>query len=134
LQLARRALDGNAWAFVFDRPRRPISLAEGIDRAHPAVLLTVGLHLPRLLDQPGVRSDASRFLQKLGSLARLALSAAAQKRDFLRRHGRQWPGFLLGRARLLAVPVGLELTVRQLTGQGLCGAGPGLELARQTLR
>ena len=74
--------------FVFDRPRRPVSLAEGVDRQHPAVLLTVGLHLPRLAEQPGVDGDPTRFLKKLGSLARLALSAAVQKREFLRRQER----------------------------------------------
>ena len=58
-------------AFVFDRPRRVIALAEGIDRKHPALLLTVGLHLPHLAALPGVNADPVLFLQKLGSLARL---------------------------------------------------------------
>src|SRR5262249_51208997 len=70
---------GLAWAgrpigFVFDRPRRPVALAEGLDRGHPAVLVQVGLALPVLTAQPGLLADPDRFLQKLGSLARLALS------------------------------------------------------------
>ena len=69
---ARLAADGAALAFVFDRPRRPVALAEGIDRKHPALLLTVGLHLPRLAALPGVSADPALFLQKVGSLARLA--------------------------------------------------------------
>src|SRR5207302_289603 len=40
LRLARRALVGAPLAFVFDRLRRPVALAEGLDRQHPAVLLT----------------------------------------------------------------------------------------------
>ncbi|HZT80156.1 MAG TPA: ATP cone domain-containing protein [Gemmataceae bacterium] len=146
LRLARRAAEGAALAFVFDRPRRPVALAEGIDRQHPAVLLTVGLNLPRLVEQAARRSglhlagkgpaDAEVFLHKLGSLARLAISAAAQKRDFLRGQGGPPAarGFLLDRARLVASPIGLEDVVRSLTGHGLCDGGPALDLARQVVR
>ena len=134
---ARRALAGGPVTFVFDRPRRPLGLAEGVDRHNPAVLLTVGLSLPRLAMQGGSAADPARFLQKLGSLARLALSAGVQKRDFLRRHGRVRPaltrGFLLDRARLVVVPIGLEAVVRDMAGEGLCGKTAGLELARQIL-
>src|SRR5581483_11247618 len=35
--------------FVCDRPRRPVALAEGLDRRHPAALVLVGLNLPALL-------------------------------------------------------------------------------------
>ncbi len=135
--LVRRALGGLPLTFVFDRPRRPMSLAEGLDRQHPGVLLVVGLHLPALRARQGPSADAAAYLQKLGSLARLALSAGVQKRDFLRRHGEGRPGlrrgFLLERARLVVVPVGLEAVVRALAGRGL-SAGAGLELARQILR
>lgn len=138
LRLARPALEGAPLAFVFDRPRRPVSLAEGLDRRHLAVLLLVGLHLPRLADQPGLTSDPERFLQKLGSLARLALSAAAQKRDFLRhRHGDRTEltrGFLLDRSRLAVAPVGLDSVVRVLTGHGMCAGGPSLNLGRQIVK
>ncbi|HEY1859030.1 MAG TPA: hypothetical protein VGG61_01675, partial [Gemmataceae bacterium] len=134
LRAARHALTGAALAFVFDRPRRSIALAEGMDRKNPAVLLVVGLHLPRLLDQPGVRRDPELFLKKLGSLARLALSAGMQKREFLRRHAAGRPTltreFLLDRARLVAAPVGLETVVRALSGAGLCEPG-GLDLGRR---
>ena len=73
-QMARLALEGAPLAFVLDRPRRPVALAEGIDRQHPAVLLAVGLHLPQLALQPGIDGDAAKFLSKLGSLARGWLS------------------------------------------------------------
>jgi hypothetical protein len=132
---SRLAADGAALAFVFDRPRRSISLAEGIDRRHPALLLTIGLHLPRLAGQPG--TDPALFLQKLGSLARLALSAAVQKREFLRRQPAGRPalgrGFHLERARLMVAPVGLESAVRALTGQRLCD-GKVPEFGRQVVQ
>ncbi len=138
LRLARRAVEGAALAFVFDRPRRPVHLAEGLDRRQPAALMTVGLDLCRLMEQAGLRTDPALFLHKLGSLARLALSAGAQKRDFLRRHSRGRPavtrGFLLDRARLVVVPVGLGALIRDLLGQELCAGGPGLDFARQVLQ
>ncbi|MFN4258107.1 MAG: ATP cone domain-containing protein [Gemmataceae bacterium] len=136
--LLRRALEGAPLAFVFDRPRRPVSLAEGMDRRYPAVLMTVGLHLPRLIEQIGPPAEPGRYLDKLGSLARLALSAATQKREFLRRMSTARPGltsgFLLDRARVLVAPVGLAATVRQLLGQGWTEADSALELARQIAR
>lgn len=140
-EVAGRALDGAAIRFVFDRPRRAVPLAEGVDRQHPAVLLTVGLHLPRLAEQPGVDGDPARYLKKLGSLARLALSAAVQKREYLRRREREAPaappvtgGFLLDRARLLAAPVGLDAVVARFTGGGLCSGKESLDLGKQIVQ
>jgi hypothetical protein len=137
-RLARRAGEGAALAFVFDRPRRPVPLAEGLDRHHVAALLTVGLNLMRLAQQPKLRDDPGLFILKLGSLVRMALSAAAQKRDFLRRRGQSRPaltrGFLLQRARLLLAPIGLEAAARLYHGRGLCEGGPALDFARQVLQ
>jgi hypothetical protein len=113
-------------------------LAEGLDRRHIASLLTVGVNLPRLAAQPGLSGDPARFLQKLGSLVRMALSAAAQKREFLRHHGHARPaltrGFQLQRARLVLAPVGLEAAARLYYGRGLGDGGPGLEFAREVLQ
>ncbi len=134
------ALRGKPIAFVLDRPRRPVVLAEGIDRRHPAVLLAVGLHLPRLLVQTGSTDNVERFLQKLGSLARLAVSAASQKRAYLRRLPADpaapalSQGFLLDRARLLVTPIGLDSAVRTLRGRGLCSGGAALELGKEIVQ
>jgi hypothetical protein len=141
-ELARLALEGAPLAFVFDRPRRPVALAEGIDRLHPALLLSVGLNLPQLALQPGIDGDPAKFLSKLGSLARLALSAGVQKREYLRRLERTrssstaeasalTSGFLLDRARLLVAPVGLDCVVQSFVKKGLCAGGAGLDFARQ---
>jgi hypothetical protein len=131
--------------FVFDRPRRPVALAEGVNRQHPAALLTVGLRLPRLAQQPGIDGDPERFMHKMGSLTRLALSAAVQKREHLRRQDRARPaahadapavtsGFLLDRARLVVAPVGLDAVVRHFTQEGLGGGGPALDLGRRIVQ
>ncbi len=137
LRLARQALEGAPLAFVFDRPRRDLALAEGLDRRHPGVLITVGLHLPRLLEQTKAGIDQATFLQKLGSLARLALSAATQKREFLRRHAQARPsayrGFLLDRACLVIAPIGLEAATQTLLGRSVGSGGGAQEFARQVV-
>jgi hypothetical protein len=118
--------------FVFDRPRRPVALAEGLDRRHGAALSHVELQLPALAKQGGLLADVDRFCQRLGSLARLALSAAVQKRDHLRKAAPELTrGFLLDRARLVVVPVGLDEVVRLYTDWGLANGGPSLELGRR---
>jgi hypothetical protein len=77
-----------------------------------------------------------RFLSKLGS------SGAWHSRRRCRtrlpappRHDRPAPtrGFLLDRARLVAMPIGLEAVTRTLLGRGLCGGGTGLEFARRVV-
>jgi hypothetical protein len=97
--------------------------------------MTIGLNLPRLAEQPGVQDQAERFLDKLGSLVRMALSAATQRRDFLRRYSEARPdlrsGFLLDRARLVLTPIGLEAVVQRFTGRGLCDDGGGANFGRQ---
>jgi hypothetical protein len=135
-RLARRVHEGAPLAFVLDRARQPVWLAEGLDRRHPALLMEVGVCLPRLLNQAGGRWDAAEFVHKVGSLARLALSAGTQKRDFLRRRAGQRPlvsaGFLLDRARLKVVPLGLEESVRRVLGAG-AGQEAITQLARQVV-
>ncbi|MCS6849574.1 MAG: ATP cone domain-containing protein [Gemmataceae bacterium] len=118
-RLVRRACDGAPLTFVFDRGRQPVSLAEGVDRHRGALLMTVGLDLLHLMEQPGGTDNLERFLTKLASLTRLAVSAGVQRRDFLRRcaseHVGPARGFVLERARLLVVPMGLAVAARQFT-------------------
>ncbi len=131
------ALAGAPVAFVFDRPRRALSLGPGLDRRHPAVLLEVGLNLPALADQSGLLADVDRFRQRLGTLVRLSLSAATQKRDYVRQAGRGpelSSGFLLDRARFVVVPVGLDEVVTRFTGWSMSSGGESLDLGRSLVR
>ena len=43
MRVVRVALRGAPLTFVFDRPRRPLFLAEGVQRRHPAVRLCVDM-------------------------------------------------------------------------------------------
>jgi hypothetical protein len=127
--VARLILAGAPLTVAFDRPGWPISLSEGLDRHHSALLIAVGLHLPDLLEQPGVRSAPDIFLRKLRSLARLGLTAAIQKRRFLSRNCRQQPAFVVDRARLSVVPIGLDSVTRHYTTQAIVPGTPGADFA-----
>jgi hypothetical protein len=125
--------DGNqSIQFVFDRPTEPISLGAGLTRDRSSALLYVGVHLARLAEQLSP-SAPEIFLQKLANLVRIAVAAGQAKFNFLRRHGRPelHRGFMLERARLVVVPVGLEEAVRFVTDRPACDLGPGSEFARQ---
>jgi hypothetical protein len=122
--------------FVFDRSKQAIQLSEGIDRGCPGALVAIGLHLPRLVHQLGSGADPERFINKLGTLARLALNAAAQKRDFVKKHGNQaifHSGFLIDRARTVIVPVGLEAAARTLVGEELSTSSAAREFCKTAL-
>src|SRR5262249_44142026 len=88
-----------------------------------------------------IRSEAGAgvargvFLGKLGSLARLAFSAGQVRRDYLRAHGRAAlrRGFLLDRARLVVVPLGVAAAVRAVIDEDLT-TGPGQAFGRQVLQ
>jgi hypothetical protein len=123
-------------AFGFDRPRRAIALGQGLSRAHRAVLTRVGVNLRTLAEQPGMLADAERYLQRLGSLLRLALSAAVQRRQFLR--ARDLPilreGFLLDRAIVVIEALHLDEVVRRFTGWSLANGGVSLGLGTRIVR
>lgn len=127
---AQLAISSPNWEFAFDRPRFETFLAAGLTREKPAVLLVVGIHLFRLVQQ--LSSDSfDAYLRKLGSLARLARSAGHAKFDFLRKRARAEVrrGFMLDRARLLVAPLGLEAAVRELTQCPISDGGRGSEAA-----
>jgi hypothetical protein len=97
-------------------------------------LMTVGVHLPRLLERAAIANDLDLYLKKLASLARLAVSAGVQKRQALRRDEADQMlerGLLRERARLMVAPLGLDTAVRKLTGAGLCDAKEALEAGRK---
>jgi hypothetical protein len=111
---------GGRGGILFDRPRRPVSLSRGTNRERPAVLQEIELDLSKLLDLPEIESRADRLLEKLPSLTRLAISAAGQKRKYLRRHAEHLGrAFLLDRAVVRLIPIGLDAVVRRLMGVGV---------------
>jgi len=120
----------NSMEFVFDRGRTPVQLGPGIDRQTPATLIEVGVNLARLVELTGGPPlDPDVFLRRVGSLARFAKTAGHVKHDYLRRHGSPAvrEAFLLDRARLVLVPIGLADAAR-------AASGPPAEFARDILR
>lgn len=130
--LLRQALQGRPVRFIFDRPSAPVALAEGVDRKCPGLLLEIGLDLAGLAARPEVQRDASAFLKKLPSLARLAVSASRQKRQYLRALPEAAPlkrPFLIDRAAALITPLGLDDAVRHLVGESLAHSPLALDCA-----
>jgi hypothetical protein len=120
----------NSMEFVFDRARTPVQLGPGIDRQTPATLIEVGVNLARLVELTGGPPvDPEVFLRRVGSLARFAKTAGHVKHDYLRRHGAPAvrEAFLLDRARLVLVPIGLAYAARATVG-------PPADFARDILR
>jgi hypothetical protein len=133
-EVVRHAVAGVPVEFVFDRSRRGIHLAEGVDRETPDLLLRVGVRLARMLGDPLQEPDAGPLLSRVGSLARLALTAGIQKRAHLRRQGILADGFTLDRARLQVIPLGLEALVEGRSGRGLVHGGTALDLGRRIVQ
>jgi hypothetical protein len=135
--VVRQAGKRRGLGFALDRARRPVALGQGADRRHGAVLLDVRLNLPHFLNMAGVGGEVRVFLEKLPSLARMAVRAGVQKRNFLRRQGGSRPGlvqgFLLERAWLTVVPAGLDDVVHALSGQGMVRSKLSLDLGRQII-
>jgi hypothetical protein len=122
--------DADDLVFVFDRPRRGTSLTEGLRRPSPAILLEAGLRLDRFAAMAGVDRDPALLLEKLGSLVRMAISAALRKRAYLRRtHESLQRGFLLDRATLHLAPLGLDAAVYAMVGESLVRSALSLDLA-----
>ena len=118
LETTRRL--GGRGGVLFDRPRRPSVLSRGTNRERPAVLQEIELDLPKLLDLPEIAGRAEKLLEKLPSLSRLAISAAGQKRKYLRRHAEHLGrAFLLDRAVVRLIPIGLDAVVRRLMSVGV---------------
>lgn len=128
----RQALQGKAVRFAFDRPPSDITLAEGLDRRSPGVLLEVGLNLSAFADRPEIKADGATLLSKLPSLARMAVSAAVQKRRFLRELPASAPlkhGFLIERGTCVVAPRGLDDAVRAVTAESMTKSPLSLDFA-----
>jgi hypothetical protein len=135
--LLRLALQGREIRFIFDRPRSPIVLSESLDRRCPGVLLEVGVDLAAMANRPEVKRDGVTLLKKLPSLVRIAVSAAAQKRQYLRGLPDASPlkrRFLIDRATALVTPHGLDLAVHAITGERPSHSPLSLDFAVRILR
>lgn len=111
---------------------RDVALGFGMDRRRPAAIVEVGVRLDAILERPDVRPDT--WLGKLPSLARMAASAGEQRRRFLRRVAPELSrGFLLDRAVVRIVPLGLDVCVRRLLGTGVGDTRLSADLARRVL-
>jgi hypothetical protein len=134
--LLRQAVQGKPVRFVFDRPRGPVPLAEGLDRKCPGVLVELGVDLPALAQRADIARDGAALLKKLPSLARIAVSAAAQKRQYLRSLPKTSPlkrRFLIERSAAVVTPFGLDEAVVYVTGDSPSRSPLALDFALKLL-
>src|SRR5207248_825654 len=85
----------------------------------------------------GISLDRATLLKKLPSLAHMAVSAAGQKRHFLRGLREDSPIkrlFLIERAACVVIPLGLDDVVFAITGQSITKSAHALEFGLQILR
>jgi len=130
--LVRLASVGKPIRFIFDRPRKPILFSEGLDRRTPGVLLEIGLDLPAFAKRTDIANDGPTMLKKLPSLARIAVSAANQKRQALRTLPESSPlkqRFLIERATSVVTPNGIDTVVQAITGASLFHSPLSLQFA-----
>jgi len=130
------------WRWTLDRSGQVVALGEGVDRVHACVLIEIGLNLPRFFTLEGIEGRLDIFLDKLPSLANMAISAGVQKRAFLSRAHAKSPtrqtrlaqGFLLYRARAAIRPVGLDEVVRQALGRDASESKTASDLKHQIVK
>ncbi len=109
MTLARWAIQGMPLRMIFERPRQPIPLADGVDRRSSTLLQHVGLRLDRLWERHQRPLSEAAFQGKVLSLVRLALSAGPCKREWLRRVPcADRPAFLIDRAHVQLSLAGVE--------------------------
>jgi hypothetical protein len=123
-KLVGLATRGASVCLVVDRSRRSPWLAEGLTSDDTTVLMSVGVNLSHLAERGA--GDATQFLQRVGSLARLARAAGHAKLEYLRRHGRASlrEAFRLERSRIVVFPMGLADVISKFaetSGPGFAG-------------
>lgn len=102
--------------FVVDQPKRPAWLGPGLSEHIEGALITVQIHLLKLVEMlGGWPVDANVLCAKAAALARFAKTAGHVKQDWLRKHGddRLRAAFLLERAPVVIVPHGLADLISQ---------------------
>jgi hypothetical protein len=120
---------------AFDR--QPIPLGEGLRRVRGVirpVLDYVGIHLPVLWRDAGSPRSLSAIEQGVRQAAELAVRAAVQRREFMRRLPSSAEPTALDSAVLAIYPVGLDYTARQLVGKGAAEEEGALKLCESLVR
>lgn len=133
--VARAAAEGLPVAIVFDRQLIP--LGEGLRRLTDnarKVLEYVGISLPTVWREAGSPRSLVALEDGLVQAVQLAVRGAVQKREFLRRLPRILDSSLIDHAVLAVAPIGLDWTVRQLTGKSFTEEEGSLRLAETLLR
>jgi hypothetical protein len=117
--IARVVDEGHHVAIAFDR--EPAPLGEGLRRlrevARP-VLDYVGVSLPVLWHDAGCPRSLVALEEGLRHALGLAVRAAVQKREFIRRLPSGAHQSAVDQALVAIYPIGLDWTVRQLVGRG----------------
>jgi hypothetical protein len=134
-RVARLIAEGHALAVVFDRS--PMSVGEGLRRTGEAirpVLDFVGVNLPLVWRDAGSPRSLTALESPIAAAAALAVRAALQKREFLRRLPSCLELRSLDQAALAIFPIGLDWTVRRVMGHGLAEDDGALRLAEAMTR
>jgi transcriptional regulator NrdR family protein len=122
-------------AIAYDRG--PVPLGEGLRRLGESirpVLDYVGVSLPQLWRDAGSPRSLPALEDGLRQTIQLAVRAAVQKREFVRRLPRSADSLALDSAVLAIFPIGLDWLVRQLVGRGFAEDEGSLKLAESLVR
>ena len=112
--------EGHRVAIVFDR--EPTPLGEGLRRVHDVirpVLDYIGLSLPVVWRDAGSPRSLPALEDGLRQAVQLAVHAAVQRREFVRRLPRRGEMLALDHAITAIYPIDLDWTVRQLVGKSI---------------
>jgi hypothetical protein len=134
-RLMRVIAEGHSVAIVYDRG--PVPLGEGLRRLGESVrpvLDYVGVSLPHLWRDAGSPRALPALEDGLRQTIQLAVRAAVQKREFVRRLPSVTDFTALDSAVVALFPIGLDWTVRQLVGKTFAEDEGALKLAETLVR
>lgn len=134
-RIIRVIAEGLSVAIVYDRG--PIPLGEGLRRLGESirpVLDYIGVSLPHLWRDAGSPRSLPALEDGLRQTIQLAVRAAVQKREFVRRLPNPSDASTMDLAVAAIFPIGLDWTVRQLVGKGFAEDEGALKLAETLVR
>jgi hypothetical protein len=134
-RIVRVLEEGHRVAIAFDR--EPTPLGEGLRRLRESirsVLDYVGVSLPVLWRDAGCSRSLPALEEGLRQSVELAVRAAVQKREFVRRLPRPGEPSVVDQAIVAIYPIGLDWTARQLVGRGAAEDEGALKLCETLVR